>query len=228
MSRLMPGSFAGTDVAISSFTDQRSVRLVYAAFAAAGTRSVLCASQAGAVNRQYLMVGDGSIDMTSAIAQAICKNPDDTPITASSETQRANLATGMVTYFTNIPAAADAANCIAFAIGGLSCSTLYQAVLRNYKRASTAAANPSNNLININAATVIGGPATVQPGNEVQIALNGSSAILLQDGSTALTYGTNSMVICPAYGVIFGSFAITDVLDVPAANDILELEVYFG
>lgn len=224
----MPGSFAGTDVAISSFADQRSVRLVYSAFAAAGTQSVLMTSQAGAASRQYLMVGNGSIDMTAAIAQGICINPNGTPITASTETQRANLATGMVTYFTNIPAAADGAYCIAFAVGGLSCSSLYDVTLRNNRRTSTSAINSSDNLKNILAATVIGGPGVVQPGNYTQVALNGSSAILLQDGSTALTYGTNTMVICPAYGVIFGAIAITDVLDVPNAGDILELEVYFA
>ncbi len=227
MSSLIPAAYAGFSSDLDSALEQRSVRLVYQAFVAAGTRSVLSVAQAGAISRQYLMLGDGSIDMTSAIAQGICKGASGELITSASQTNQANLATGMVTYFTNIPAAADAAYCYAFAIGGLNCTDVFNVVLRNYKRASTAAINPSVQLINISAPTPIGGFALSQPGNNPTITLNGSNQILLQDGSTALAYATNSIVVCPAYGVIFGAIQITDVADAAAAGDILELEVYF-
>jgi len=226
MSSLMPGAYAGTASELVNILDQRSVRLSYSAFSAAGTQSVLIPSQLSATARQYLMLGNGTVDMTTAIAQGICANPNGVPITASTETQRFNLATGMVTYFTNIPAAADAAYCYAFAVGGLSVKLLNEVILRNYRRTSTSAVNPSDFIKNYAAATQIGGPATVQPGNYVQISLNGSSQILLQDGSTALTYGTHTLVVCPAYGVVFGALQITDVTDAANANDVLELEIF--
>lgn len=227
MSSLIPTAFAGFSSALDRALDQRSVKLTYQGFSAAGTQSVLIPSQAQAANRQYLMLGNGTIDMTSAIAQAICKPSNESPITAPLNVNQANLATGMVTYFTNIPAAADAAYCYAFAIGGLNCTDVFSVVLRNYRRTSASAVNPSDNIINILPATPIGGPAVSVPGNNPVINLNGSNQILLQDGTTALTYGTNTVVVCEAYGVIFGALAITDVTDAAAANDILELEVYF-
>lgn len=227
MSSLIPAAFAGFSSALSGALDQRSVKLTYQAFVAAGTQSVLIQSQARATNRQFLMLGNASAGMSLAIAQKICAPANDTPITSALDVNQANLATGMVTYFTSIPAAADGAYCYGFAIGGLECQDVYSVVLRNYRRTSTSAVNPSDNIINITAATPIGGFALTQPGNNPAITLNGSNQILLQDGTTALAYGTNTVVVCPAYGVIFGALAITDITDAANANDILELEVYF-
>ena len=227
MSSLIPAAYAGFSSALDRALDQRSVKLTYAAFVAAGTQSVLVQSQAQATKRQFLMLGNASAGMSLAIAQTICAPSNETPITSAYDTNQAALAVGMVTYFTAIPAAADAANCYGFAIGGLNCTDIFTAVLRNYRRTSTSAVNPSDNLINVNAATPIGGFSLTQPGNNAAITLNGSNQILLQDGTTALDYGTNTLVVCPAYGVIFGSFSITDVTDAANANDILELEVYF-
>lgn len=227
MANQLPGLYAGLDTTLQTALSYSSLTLSYSAFVAAGTQSVLISSQAQATPRQYLMLGNGSIDMTSAIATAIVADPNGQPNTNPLESQRANLATGMVTYFTNIPAAADAAYCYAFAVGGLVCSDVVEIILRNYRRTSTSAVNPGDNIKNILAATPIGGPALVQPGNQAKIELNSSNQILLRDGSTALTYGTNTVVICPAYGVIFGALQITDVTDAANAGDLLELEIRF-
>jgi len=227
MPYLIPAGYAGFSSAMDRALDQRSVKITYQALSAAGTLSVPIVSQAECTNRQFLLLGNASTSMTLARAQSICGPANGEPITSSDAVNQANLATGMVTYFTAVPAAADAAYCYGFAIGGLNCVDVYSVVLRNYRRTTTSAVNPSDNLININAATPIGGPGVTQPGNNAQISLNGSSQILLQDGTTALTYGTNTVVVCEAYGVIFGALNITDVTDAANAGDILELEVYF-
>lgn len=227
MANQLPSLYAGIDPTLENALNYSSLILSYNSFSAAGTQSVLIPSQASAKPRQYLMLGNATISMTSAIAQAIVADPNGQPITSPLESQRSNLATGMVTYFTNIPAAADGAYCYAFAVGGLLCSSVIEVVLRNNRRTTTSAVNPADIIKNILPQTVIGGPAVLQPGNQPQIALNGSSQILLRDGTTALTYGTNTIVIAPDYGVIFGALAITDITDAANANDLLELEIRF-
>lgn len=227
MSSLIPAAYAGFSSNLDTSLDQRSVKLTYQAFSAAGTQSVLIQSQAQATKRQFLLLGNASASLSLANAQSICAVPNETPISSAYNTNQANLAIGMVTYFTAVPAAADGAYCYGFAVGGLNCKDVFSVVLRNYRRTSTSAVNPSDNIININPATPIGGFSLTQPGNNAIIQLNGSNQILLQDGSTALTYGTHTVVVCPAYGVIFGALNITDILDAANANDILELEIFF-
>lgn len=223
----IPAEYPGQSTALDTATNMKSVILSYGAFVAAGTQSVLIPSQAQATNRQFLMLGNASAGMSSVIATRITSDPNGQPNTSPYESQRANLATGMVTYFTAIPAAADAAYCYGFAVGGLQCNDVYEVILRNYRRTSTTAVNPADNIKNINTSTPIGGPSLTQPGNQQTISLNGSNQILLRDGTTALTYGTNTIVVCPAYGVIFGALAITDVTDAANANDLLELEIRY-
>lgn len=223
----IPAMWAGYSSSLNRALNSRSILLTYQAFVAAGTQSVLSVSQAEATNRQFLLLGNASAGLSLANAQKIVAVPNETPISSPLNVNQANLAVGMVTYFTAVPAAADGAYCYGFAVGGLNCEDIYSVVLRNYRRTTTSAVNPSDNIINISAATPIGGFALTQPGNNQQIQLNGSNQILLQDGTTALAYGTNTLVVCPAYGVIFGALNITDVTDAANANDILELEIRF-
>lgn len=223
----IPAQYGGYSHGLDAGTNQRSVKLTYNAFVAAGTQSVLTPQQSQAVKRQWLLLGNASASLTLALAQSLVGTQNETPITAPLNVYANNLAIGMVTYFTAVPAAADGAYCYGFAIGGLQCKDVYNVVLRNYRRTTTSAVNPADNIININASTQIGGSATAQPFNEAVINLNGSNQILLQDGTTALAYGTNTIVVCPAYGVIFGALNITDVTDAANANDILELELSF-
>lgn len=227
MPYLIPAGYAGFSSALDRALDQRSVKITYQGFSSAGTLSVPIVTQAECTNRQWLLLGNASTSLTLARAQTICGPANGEPISSADATNQANLAIGMVTYFTAVPAAADSVYCYGFAIGGLNCVDVITCVLRNYRRTSSSAVNPSDNLINYNAATPIGGPGLTQPGNNPQISLNGSNQLLLQDGTTALTYGTNTIVVCPAYGVIFGAFAVTDVTDAANASDVLELEVFF-
>lgn len=227
MSGSFPGAYAGVASELVGVESARSVRLVYTDWVAAGTQSVLCSAQLGAAARQFLLVGNASAGMSSAIAQAICKNPNGSPITASTETQRANLATGMVTYFTAVPAVADGAFCLAFAIGGLVCKNVLDVRLTNRRYEDNSAVNPVTEYANIAAATPIGGFAISQPGNYPSIVLDGSSNILLQDGSTALAYGTHTIVVSPDYGVIFGAIKMSISEDAVVAHDLLVLEINY-
>lgn len=228
MSSLIPAAYSSIVSAVASVEYQRQLEFVYQGFSAAGTQSVLIPAQASAAPWQYLMIGDGAIDMTIAIAKNICNNPDGSLITAPNNTNRLALATGLVKYFTNIPAAADGAYCVAFAVGGLICEDVSYVRLVNQRRTSTSAVNPADILINILPSTPLGGFPVSQPGNNPVITLDGSNNILEQDQATAIAYGSaNSLCVVPAYGVIFGCLLITDITDAPNANDILSLQIYF-
>ncbi len=228
MSSLIPAAYSSIVSAIASVESQRQLTLVYQGLSAAGTQSVLIPAQASAKPWQYLMLGDGSIDMTLAIAKGICNNPDGSLITAPQNTNRLALATGLVTYFTNIPAAADGAYCYAFAVGGLICEDVSYVKLSNYRRTTTSAVNPADIVINILPSTPLGGFPVTQPGNNPVITLDVSNNILEQDQLTAIAYGSaNSLCVVPAYGVIFGCLLITDITDAANAGDILTLDIYF-
>jgi hypothetical protein len=228
MSSLIPAAYAGIASQLVGIESQRTLQLVYKGLSAAGTQSVLIPSMASATSWQYLMLGDGSIDMTAAIAQNICRNPDGSAITAPQNSNRAALATGLVTYFTNIPAAADGAYCYAFAVGGLLCQDVSYVKLTNCRRTTTSAVNPADIIVNILPTTPLGGFPVSQPGNNPVITLDGSNNILEQDQVTAIAYGSaNSLCVVPAYGVIFGCLMITDITDAANAGDILTLEIFY-
>lgn len=227
MSSLIPAAYSGIATELASIEPQRNLQLVYQGLSAAGTRSVLIPSMASATNWQYLMLGDGSIDMTAAIAQAICRNPNGSSISSPENSERAKLAVGLAAYFTNIPAAADAAKCFAFAVGGLLCEDVSYAKLSIFRRTSTSAVNPADILVNILPATPLGGFPVSQPGNNPVITLDSSNMILEQDQATAISYASNTLCVVPAYGVIFGSFTITDITDTANAGDILVLDIFF-
>lgn len=174
---------------------------------AAGTKHALIAKQAAADQKVYFMTGDGSIDMTAAQAQAIARHPDG----RSLSTDESELATGLVTYFTNIPAAADGAFCHAFAIGGLNASDILSAEIISCSQ-GTSAKNDAHRLVNFSAAVKLSG-----------VSLNGSNALLKDDGSTAIAAGTDTLVCCN--GVVFGAIKSPDVLDTLASGDLVTLKL---
>lgn len=223
---LIPAEYPGLASELVEGVSFQSVTFSYGAFVSAGTRCTLIPSMATATTRQFLMLGSGSANITLPVATALVTDPNGQPNSNPLESQRANLALGMSTYFTGIPAASDGAYCYGFAIGGMNCTDVVEIILSVQKRSSVAT-NYSIVLKNINISTQIGGFPFAQPGNQSVINLNNSNQILLQDGVTALTYGTNTIVVCPAYGVIFGAIQTPDVSDVPAAGDYLELTVRY-
>ncbi len=177
---------------------------------AAGTVHTLIAPQRGAASKVWAVTGDGSIDLTSAIAQSIVKSESG----AALSSEKSALATGLVTFFTNVPAAADGAKSVAFAVGGIGCAQVVWAQLTIMSRASTSAANPSRSLALEAGAKVI----------TVPVVLDGSSRIL-DDAGSAIALSSDSLVAIPGHHVLFGGFTLTDVADAPASGDILRLDL---
>lgn len=180
--------------------------------ATAGTRWAMAAEHAALLPRVYVMTGDGSIDMTNAIATALVKPAD----AKAASTEETSLATGLVTYFTNIPAAADGACTIAFAVGGLGASHCVRAEMVQTS-VSTSGRNTTYTFTRR-------GPSIDIKGT---IALDGSSNLLLDDGSTALVaLSTGTHPLVTAKGVVFGAFACTDVTDTIANNEVCKLVLW--
>lgn len=190
---------------------------------AAGTPHVLIPAQSGAVQKVWFMTGDGSADMTSAVAQAICQRPDLRPLDGT----LTNQSIGLTTYMTNVPAAADGAFCHAFAVGGCSPNTIIKAELVISPQ-STSGSNQARVLINQSAAV-----------NVHTIRLNGSNAFLEDDGTTAVAPGTDTLVTVGGQGpnggassedgadtILFGAIKAPDVTDTPASGDLMTLRLY--
>lgn len=168
------------------------------AASAAGTKHVLVAGQASAAKRLWLMTGDGSIDISASEANALVKGVNGEALSA----EAIAASTLVQNYLLNIPAAADAAKCVAFALGGVDVGQVLSVQLR-IAGISSSAANPERCLRNVSGAKI------VQP---------------LVD--SAPSYSSDTLVIVrPQLGpsVLMGSLSIADVLDVPAAGEYLEL-----
>lgn len=168
---------------------------------AAGTAHAINAKQAPAAAKVWFLTGDGSADMSAAVANAIVQNADGRALGAESQ----NLSTGLQTYFTNVPAAADGAYCHAFAIGGVGCTDILSAeiVIRTH---STAAKNSLAGPMNAGTSTVL---------HSVTL----SSGSLVDDAGNAIAAGTNTLVAVPQYGMCFGAVASPDVTDTIASGD---------
>lgn len=223
---LTPSDYPGLATGLVTGALNNQIHLSYGAFSAAGTPVVLIPNMAAATLRQFLMLGTGSASMSTTTARNLAKNPDGTPITMATQSQRLNLATGLVTYFTNIPSTGDGNYCYGFGVGGVYCEDIVDVSLIRMKRGSSTT-NTVSVIKNINTSVQIGGPNRVQPGNQPTLALNGSNQILLQDGTTALSYSTNTIVVCQPYGVIFGSIQTPDSTDAAGAGDYLELVIRY-
>lgn len=166
------------------------------AAAAAGTAWSLITAQQGCATKCRAIQGNASADLlTAAQAQAMVKNDSGV---ISTEAQA--IADDLVTYFTDVPAAADAAKAIAFCVGGLSGSDVLAARI-SWTSVGTAAANNS-------------------------MWLRNSARPVVATSSTAVVYGTDTLVVYPSVGVVAGSFTLFDVLDVPAANAPVILELW--
>lgn len=210
------------DAGVSESQNWAVVEFFFTA-SAAGTAHTLISQQSMAAQKVFFITGNGTADMSAAVANALVKRPDGKGLDAVAQL----LSTGLQTYMTNIPAAADGVFCHAFAVGGLSPTSVLKAEIV-VSGSSTSAANPSAVLVNQSAPTVV---HTVQ--------LNGSNAFLQDDGSTAIAAGTNTLCIVGGQGsaggsssedggnsILFGAIASTDVLDTIAAGDRVALRLY--
>lgn len=169
--------------------------------AAAGTAWSLLPLQAGAAQKVRAFQGNASADLlTAAQATALVANEAGAqrPINAA---ETAAIATDLVTYFTDVPAAADGAKCLAFVIGGLTGLGKVLCAEISWNSIGTSAANTSN-------------------------LLRQASAVTVADSSTNPTISSNPLVFYPEVGVVAGVFAVSDVLDVPASGAPVTLKVW--
>lgn len=214
----MPADLIVSDSNLNLVLDTRAIKLVFSA-AAAGTAWSLITSQTAATNRVWAVTGNASYSMTTAIATGITQQPYPQQLVSYPQltTNIPNLITGMVTYFTAVPAAANGAFCLAFAIGGMQVSGIAYAQMTVVNQNSTSGVNSSRIIANSSGSTPL----------PHDIYLNGSNAILLDGsgGSHPIAYGTNTLLTASTQNVLFGSIAVTDASDVPASTDLVILEL---
>ena len=176
------------------------IELKYTA-AAAGTAWSLIPEQATAARRVLAITGNAAADLlTNAQATALVSNPAGS-VRLARATELAAIAAKLVTYFTAVPAAADAAKCLAFVVGGLTGLGRVLCAELEWGGVSSAAANFGPRLRT-------NGPATVCT------------------SASSPTVSANSLVAFPEAGVVGGVFAIPDVLDVPGAGAPVTLKLW--
>lgn len=169
--------------------------------AAAGTVWTLVPLQAGAAGKVRAVTGDGAIDLVTAAQAATIVANESGSERAVKAAETAAIAADLVTYLTNIPAAADGAKCLAFVIGGLSGLGKVLCAELNWNGVGAAAANSS-------------------------ILVRSSTTVTVADSTTNPTIAANPVVCWPSVGVVAGAIAISDVLDIPAAGAPVTLKVW--
>lgn len=182
---------------------------------AAGTKHALVQVQQTAAPRVYLMTGTGAVSMLSSEAAAIVALTSPTGYVPQSQnviysdgsvtTLPSELQSSLVSYFAAIPAAADGASCIAFAIGGIDAATIICAEL-DVMPQSAAATNAMRRLRRV----------------------SGQRDLVLRSKSPAqaplASFASDLLVTCQ--GVAFGSLAVADSTDAPVAGDLLKLTIW--
>lgn len=166
--------------------------------AAAGTPWTPILSQRAAAGKVLAVQGTGSYSVPTALINGLLESGDG----VSNTTNAILVRTLLTTYWTNIPAAADAARAITFAVAGIAARDVVAARLIM----STGATNARNHL----GALLNVGPLAVKKPTDT------------------LVYATDTLAIFPAVGsgLVVGSFTLTDVLDVPDANTIAQLQLF--
>ena len=190
----MYGNYFGNfnwDVVDAISWNEISLKMVAAA---AGTEHALIGKQSAAGRRVFCITGDGAIDLSVARSLELV---GDNQGAVSDEARR--LATGMRTYFTNIPAVADGAQAIAFALSLGQISDVAGVALSWAKRGA-AKGNLCGAIENVSSVVSIR-----------DAALSGGNALLLDDGVTGLAT-SDTLVVMPKFGIVFGYIVVQDAL----------------
>jgi hypothetical protein len=169
-----------------------------------GAQQPLSAVQGSASPKVFVAFGGTSDStavataFTSAKAQALVQAPNYSAINSQTLLGQtyANLAVGVRTYVISVAAAADAARCIVFAVGGINAADILEAEL-SWETNTATGAQATRRITQRGPSLNLGDT----------VAINGSSQLLQLDGSTAVTIA-NSLV--SVKGVILGSFALAD------------------
>lgn len=179
-----------------------------------GTVWPLIANQGAAQGNQWIINGNASATFTAALGYQICdpldgSDPKKNPNTIS-------LVAGLLTYFATIPAPAAGAYCTPFIVSGFSSlAGLIGVELDTLNGASASAANFAKNQFNYGNVAVIQDPIT----------LSGTNTLLKNpnDPTSGIVYGTDTLVIVPSMGVVFGALRTVFTTDVAAVGDIAKL-----
>jgi len=176
---------------------------------AAGTPFPLIMNQAMAQNSQWLLVGTGAVSLSAATAQILAAPINGAPI--ATDPGASNLAVGMVTYFTNLPAPAPVTACIGFIISGVQFSDYISSELIVTNRESSVAVNPSRIIGNYN---IFGPKAFIQE----PITLDGSNRLLQNpnDPASFITVANAATVLVPSRGIVFGVISTIAAADAPS------------
>lgn len=181
-------------------TNTEEVKLLFTV-TAANTEFTLDTSQSSVLATTWMIIGNGSTTLSAArAAQIVANATKGTASTYIPQTNRiaytngvstdidSETASGLQTYFTNIPAVADGARCIAFAVGGNNAFSCIRARAEFIKTSAT------------------GGDilSSVLSSNGVGLGVR----IKDQAGNMLVTYAGNPLAVCN--GVIFGNFVLPD------------------
>jgi hypothetical protein len=174
---------------------------------AAGTKHELIGAQTVASSRVYFVTGDGTTDLSAADADALVNRVG---ITETDEVS--DLETGLRTYFTDIAAAADGAECFAFALSFGAQVKDCAAVTMERAAVASDGTNTYNRYELVDSAEILN-----------SVSLSSSDELVKDDGSTAIS-SSDQLVVVPDYGLVFGLITLKDAGGgIPAANDILTL-----
>lgn len=206
----MANYLVGGDSAVAEVAAFMPLELTFDA-SAAGVKHVLIPAYRAMAPRVWFITGNGTIDISSAEATDIVERSDGSAL----DLEKVNLRTGLMTYLTNIPAAANGEFCLAFAVGGLPFSRIAKAEVIVVNKSSTVAANPARIIHNVSSYVQLN-----------TVALSGGNALLKDDGVTAIAYGTDTLVTVPKHSIVFGAVAVTFSGDAPAAADDVSLRLW--
>lgn len=180
-----------------------------------GVKLALLANQSSASNRVHLAIGNGDCSdakPTAAAVEALIKRPNGNSLSAQEEL----IKTGLKTFLDEIEPAADGAECIAFAVGGLNVSEIVAAEFV----VSTGTVEQSMLLVQAAAAVRIPEPVTLAAGNK--LAKAGGTGVDLDTDKVILVGGLNNGSSC----TVAGCFTLPEADRLAQAASIVKLRLY--
>jgi hypothetical protein len=153
----------------------------------------------------YLTVGLGDLStakLTAAQAQAVVAKAVQAPAVGENRPLSSDLVTvasGLKSYLDEIEAAADAADCIGFCLGGVRFSDVVAVTLQQMTEAGPVAGKVINVARNVSTRLYTQGTSPV-----------GSNGKLLKAAATEVDFDTDTLIASPEWNLIAGSFAVAE------------------
>ncbi len=193
----MDKSIRATSGAVSQSQNWTVLEFLFTG-SAVGTASVLAPAQQIAGGKVHLLAGDAAGDLLTAAQASVLVSPNSGQISAAQQV----VADKLVIWGTNVPAAADAARCVAFVVGGLG--GLGEVLAVELEHALAPAASASAGVIRTR---VLG-------------------AAVIKLSSDTLVYGTDNLVFFPEADVLAGNFLLAESANSPIVGAEIKLRVY--